>query len=53
MTSCGMICIPSFMKTGAGVQAILKCCLNSLKNCNVGSTDGIDLCAPMRWVQVE
>jgi hypothetical protein len=43
MTSCGMISIPSFMKIGIGVQAILRFCLSKLNGCNVGITDGRDL----------
>jgi hypothetical protein len=38
-----MIYIPSFMKIGAGVQAILIFCLRNLKGFNVGITDGWDL----------
>jgi hypothetical protein len=34
----GMIYIQSFMKIGAGVQAILRCCFSNLKRCNVGIT---------------
>jgi hypothetical protein len=45
MAWCGMIYeyIPSFMKTGTGVQAISRFCLRSLRGCNVGITDGWDL----------
>jgi hypothetical protein len=35
-----MIYIPSFMKTGEGVQAILRFCLGNSRGCNVGVTDG-------------
>jgi hypothetical protein len=38
-----MIYIPGFMKSGAGVQAILRFCLSNLISCNVGITDGRDL----------
>jgi hypothetical protein len=31
-----MINIPSFIKTGTGVQAILRFCLRNLNGCNVG-----------------
>jgi hypothetical protein len=31
------------MKTGAGVQTILRFCLSNLKGCNVGITDERDL----------
>jgi hypothetical protein len=43
MASCGTIYIPSFMKTGMSIQAILRFCLSNLNGCNVGITDGIDL----------
>jgi hypothetical protein len=45
MASGGMIytCIPSFIKTGKGVQTILRFCLRNLNDCNVGITDGKDL----------
>jgi hypothetical protein len=43
MASCGMINIPSFMKTGTGVQAILRFCLRNLRGCNVRVTDERDL----------
>jgi hypothetical protein len=32
--------ITSFMKIGAGIQAVLKFCLRNLRGCNVGITDG-------------
>jgi hypothetical protein len=38
MTSDGMTYIPSFMKTGAGIQAMLRFSLRNLKVCNVGIT---------------
>jgi hypothetical protein len=37
-----MIYIPSFMKIGTGVQAILRFPLSNLRGCNVGITDGRD-----------
>jgi hypothetical protein len=43
IASCGMIYIPSFMKIGKGIQAILRFCLRNLIGCNVGITDGRDL----------
>jgi uncharacterized protein YraI len=43
MHSCGTIYIPSFMKIGTGVQAILMFCLRNLRGCNVGVTGGRDL----------
>jgi hypothetical protein len=53
MASCGMIYISSFMETGIGVQAILKCCLRKLRGCSVGITGGRDLLiTPLRWAQV-
>jgi hypothetical protein len=36
MTSYGMIFLPSFMKIGIGVQAVLRYCPSNLKGCNVG-----------------
>jgi hypothetical protein len=42
MTSCNMIYVRSFMKIGAGTQAILKFCLRNLRGCDVGITDGRD-----------
>jgi hypothetical protein len=44
MASGGMIYIRRFMKIGSGLQAILRLCLNNLRGCNVGITDGWDLC---------
>jgi hypothetical protein len=35
-----MIYIPSFMKIGTGIQAMLRFCLSNLRGCNVGITDG-------------
>jgi hypothetical protein len=45
MASDGMIYIPSFMKIGKGVQAILKFLsfLRNLGGCNIGIIDGWDL----------
>jgi hypothetical protein len=42
MPSCGMIFLPSFMKTGKDVERILKFRFRNLKGCNVGITDGRD-----------
>jgi hypothetical protein len=39
MASRNVIHLPSFMKIGAGVQAILRVCLSILKGCIVGITD--------------
>jgi hypothetical protein len=38
-----MIYIPIIMKTGTGVQAMLRFRLGNLRDCNVGITDGTDL----------
>jgi hypothetical protein len=40
MSSCGMTFLPSFMKIGSGVQAILRFRLSNLNGCNAGITDG-------------
>jgi hypothetical protein len=41
------------MEIGAGVQAILRFCLNSFRGYNVGITDGRDFfIRPLRWAQV-
>jgi hypothetical protein len=40
MVSRGIIYLLSFMKTGRGVQAILRFCLSNLNGCNVVTTDG-------------
>jgi hypothetical protein len=40
--SCSMIQIPSFIKIGIGLQAILRFCLRNLRGCNVGITDRND-----------
>jgi hypothetical protein len=37
MASCGVICLPSFMKIGTGVQAVLRFGLRNLRGCNVGN----------------
>jgi uncharacterized protein YraI len=37
--SCDMTNIPSLMKIGAGVQAILRFCLKNFRGCNVGIID--------------
>jgi hypothetical protein len=48
-----MIYLPSFMKTGKGIQAILRFDLSNLNGCNVGINDGRYLLSvPMRWAQV-
>jgi uncharacterized protein YraI len=43
MASCGMTFLPSVMKIGAGVQAMLRFCLSNLNGCYVGITDGKEL----------
>jgi uncharacterized protein YraI len=43
MGSGGIIYIPSFMKIGTGVQALLRFCLRNFRGCNVGITDGRDI----------
>jgi hypothetical protein len=43
MPSCGMAFLPTFMKTGTGVHAILRFCLRNLNGCNVGITEGEEL----------
>jgi hypothetical protein len=56
MASYGIMCIPSFMKTGVHVQPILRFCLSNLKCYNVGITFGSDLrhmSIPLKWAQVE
>jgi hypothetical protein len=44
MGSVGMIYIPSFIKIGLGIRAILKgYYLDNIRSCSVGITDGKDL----------
>jgi hypothetical protein len=43
IASCGKTNKPNIMKTGTDVQAILRHCLHSMRRCNVGIADGIDL----------
>jgi hypothetical protein len=43
LASDGMIHVPSFIKVGTGVQAILRRFLINLRGCNIGITDGWDL----------
>jgi hypothetical protein len=46
----GIIYIPSFMKIGPGVQAILRFSLRNLRGNNDGIADGMDLKnTPLRW----
>jgi hypothetical protein len=39
MASCSKIHTPSFLKIGAGVQAILRFIFRNLRGCNAGITD--------------
>jgi hypothetical protein len=39
MASGGMICVPSLMQIGLGVQAILRFCLSNLRGYDVGIID--------------
>jgi hypothetical protein len=43
ISSCGMIYVSGFMKTGKAIQAMLRFCLRNLRGFNVGITDGRDL----------
>jgi hypothetical protein len=43
MASGDMIYIPSFMTFGSGIEVILRFCVSSLRGCNVGNTDAMDL----------
>jgi hypothetical protein len=43
MASCGMIYIPSYMKIGTDIQAILRCLLRNLRDCNAGIAGGRDI----------
>jgi hypothetical protein len=53
IVSCGMICIPSFIKISTGVQVTLRFFLYNLRGCNVGITDLRNfLSTPLRWAQV-
>jgi uncharacterized protein YraI len=40
MPSRDMILLPSFVKIGTGVRAILRSCLSNLNGCNVNITAG-------------
>jgi hypothetical protein len=49
MASCG---IPSFMKMGTGVKAILKIFFRNLRGCNIGIACGRNiLITPLMWTQ--
>jgi hypothetical protein len=51
MASCGIICLPSFLKFGTGVQAMLRFCLRNLAGCIVGIIDGRSVWrTPLRWL---
>jgi hypothetical protein len=43
MASCSMIYLPSFMKIGVSVQAILRFLLRNLRVCKIGITEQKDL----------
>jgi hypothetical protein len=43
MASCGMICVPSFMKIGGSVQVILRFCHGNLRYYNDDITGGRNL----------
>jgi hypothetical protein len=43
MAMCGMTYVPSIMKIGEGIQAIIKFRLRNLRGCNVDITEGRDL----------
>jgi hypothetical protein len=43
MVACGITYTPSFVKTGRGVQAILRFYLRNFRICNVGIANGKDL----------
>jgi hypothetical protein len=50
--SCGMIYMPSSLKIGIGVQAILRYFLRNLRGCNVGITDCGFINYVLRWGHV-
>jgi hypothetical protein len=53
MASCGMTHLPSFMKIGTWIQAILRCSVRNLRGCDVGITNGKgSRSVPLRWVIV-
>jgi hypothetical protein len=43
MVSEGIMHIPSFMMIDSCIQTTLKFCLNNLRRCSIGYTDGRDL----------
>jgi hypothetical protein len=43
IASCGLMCVSNFIKTGTGVQEVLRFCLKNLRGCSVGITDEKDL----------
>jgi hypothetical protein len=48
-----MINLPSLMKIGTGVEAILRFSFRTLTDCNIGITHGRDLrCAPLRYLHI-
>jgi hypothetical protein len=53
IASCVMIYLPRFMKTGTGVQAILRFCLSNLNGRNGGiANERVLLSVPSRWTSL-
>jgi hypothetical protein len=53
MASCGVIYLPSFMKIGSGVEAILRFCLRNVRGCDVCVTEERNsVIMPLRRAQV-
>jgi hypothetical protein len=53
MASCDIIHLPSFMKIGKGVQAILRWCNKNLRGCSVSTVTYLGLCdhrQRMDWI---
>jgi hypothetical protein len=49
VASCGMIYLPSSMRSGKGIQAILRFCISNLNGYNIGITVGRELwCTPLK-----
>jgi hypothetical protein len=54
MTSGGIICVPSSMTIGLGIQVILRLLPQNLRGYDIGITGGRDLCsALLRWPYVD
>jgi hypothetical protein len=43
MTSCGITYVPSFLKIGGDIQAMLRFNFRNVRSCNFGVIDGRDL----------